>query len=83
MQLQQKSSDERRCGVGYKVEQTVTAHPGGLQALDARGNFLATCGYGMRLGQVALDNMVKVCHHHCCCSHPVPFHASCVIKIHL
>ena len=38
----------------------MTAHSGGLQALDARGNFLATCGYSMRLGQVALDNTVKV-----------------------
>ena len=45
---------------GYKVEHTLTAHSGGLEALDARGNFVATCGYGMRLGQVALDNMVKV-----------------------
>ena len=44
------------------MEHTVTAHSGGLQALDARGNFVATCGYGMRLGQVALDNMVKVRH---------------------
>ncbi len=45
---------------GYKVEHSLTAHSGGLEALDARGNFVATCGYGTRLGQVALDNMVKV-----------------------
>ncbi|KAL0035268.1 hypothetical protein WJX79_009470 [Trebouxia sp. C0005] len=45
---------------GYKVEHRLTAHSGGLEALDARGNFVATCGYGTRLGQVALDNMVKV-----------------------
>ncbi|KAA6420071.1 MAG: PAB-dependent poly(A)-specific ribonuclease subunit 2, partial [Trebouxia sp. A1-2] len=44
----------------YKVEHRLTAHSGGLEALDARGNFVATCGYGTRLGQVALDNMVKV-----------------------
>ena len=57
---------------GYKVEHTLTAHSGGLEALDARGNFVATCGYGIRLGQVALDNMVKVPppppHTHSCCS---------------
>lgn len=53
--------NETWCNAGYKVEYTVAAHSGGLQALDARGNFLATCGYGMRLGQVALDNTVKVC----------------------
>ena len=56
---------------GYKVEHSLTAHSGGLEALDARGNFVATCGYGTRLGQVALDNMVKVL-----CSplvaHPLP-----------
>ncbi|KAL0035726.1 hypothetical protein WJX77_000104 [Trebouxia sp. C0004] len=45
---------------GYKAEHSLTAHSGGLEALDARGNFVATCGYGTRLGQVALDNMVKV-----------------------
>ena len=45
---------------GHKAEHTVTAHSGGLEAMDAQGNFVATCGYGMRLGQVALDNMVKV-----------------------
>ena len=49
------------CSVaGYKVEHRLTAHSGGLEALDARGNFVATCGYGTRLGQVALDNTVKV-----------------------
>lgn len=51
---------DSKCDAGYKVEHTVTAHSGGLQTLDARGNFLATCGYSMRLGQVALDNTVKV-----------------------
>ena len=51
---------DSKCDAGYKVEHTVTAHSGGLQALDARGNFLATCGYSMRLGQLALDNTVKV-----------------------
>ena len=45
---------------GYKAEHSLTVHSGGLEALDARGNFVATCGYGTRLGQVALDNMVKV-----------------------
>lgn len=55
------ASERSWCNAGYKVEHTVTAHSGGLQALDARGNFLATCGYGVRLGQVALDNTVKVC----------------------
>lgn len=45
---------------GYKVEHSLTAHSGGLEALDGRGNFVATCGYGTRLGQLALDNMVKV-----------------------
>ena len=53
---------------GYKVEHSLTAHSGGLEALDARGNFVATCGYGTRLGQVALDNMVKVLCSPPCCS---------------
>ena len=51
---------DSKCDAGFKVEHTVTAHAGGLQALDARGNFLATCGYSLRLGQLALDNTVKV-----------------------
>ncbi len=25
-----------------------------------RGEFLATCGYGVRMGQIVQDNMVKV-----------------------
>lgn len=45
---------------GYAVDHTVTAHSGGLAALDARGNFVATCGYSMRLGRVSQDSMVKV-----------------------
>ena len=81
-EMQHSCNERSRYCVGYKVEHTVTAHPGGLQALDARGNFLATCGYGMRLGQMALDTMVKVCHHCCLCSYPVPFDASHVMKIH-
>ena len=45
---------------GYKVEHSLSAHAGGLAALDARGNFVATCGYSMRQGQLAQDPMVKV-----------------------
>ena len=28
--------------------------------MDVRGEFLATCGYGVRMGQIVQDNMVKV-----------------------
>ena len=45
---------------GYGVEHTLAAHASGLADLDARGDLLATCGYGLRHGQVVSDLYVKV-----------------------
>ena len=45
---------------GYSVEHTLAAHASGLADLDARGDLLATCGYGLRHGQVVSDLHVKV-----------------------
>ncbi|KAK9820479.1 hypothetical protein WJX72_010776 [[Myrmecia] bisecta] len=44
----------------YKEEHSVAAHPGGLAALDVRGDFVATCGFGTRMGQIVTDTYVKV-----------------------
>lgn len=58
--VSQVFSSQLAVAAGYNVEHSLTAHPGGLAALDARGNFVATCGYGMRQGRLAQDTMVKV-----------------------
>jgi PAB-dependent poly(A)-specific ribonuclease subunit 2 len=44
---------------GYKVEATVAAHSGGFAALDVRGESLATAGFAVRHGQLAVDTYVK------------------------
>ena len=45
---------------GYKVEQIMEAHTGGLVAMDASGGLLATSGLGTRQGQLVTDLNVKV-----------------------
>ncbi|KAG2497083.1 hypothetical protein HYH03_005077 [Edaphochlamys debaryana] len=43
-----------------RVESALIAAPGGLAALDARGDTVAAAGYGMRAGQVVAENCVKI-----------------------
>ncbi|KAG1670195.1 hypothetical protein FOA52_014971 [Chlamydomonas sp. UWO 241] len=38
----------------------LSVHPGGLAAVDARADTVATCGYALRMGQIVPDNFVKV-----------------------
>ncbi|KAK9843491.1 hypothetical protein WJX81_005692 [Elliptochloris bilobata] len=45
---------------GFAVEAALSAHAAGLAALDARGDLLATAGFGMRQGAVVADTYVKV-----------------------
>ncbi|KAK9796711.1 hypothetical protein WJX73_008700 [Symbiochloris irregularis] len=45
---------------GMKATSPLTAHAGGLLALDCREDLLVTCGMGMRLGQAVADSYVKV-----------------------
>ncbi len=44
---------------GFSVEATLAAHGAGLAALDARGDLLATAGFGLRQGTVVADTYVK------------------------
>ena len=45
---------------GFRVEAALPAHGAGLAALDARGDLLATAGFGLRQGSVVADTYVKV-----------------------
>ena len=45
---------------GFGVEAALSAHGAGLAALDARGDLLATAGFGLRQGAVVADTYVKV-----------------------
>ena len=45
---------------GFTVEAALAAHGAGLAALDARGDLLATAGFGLRQGSVVADTYVKV-----------------------
>ena len=45
---------------GLRAEASLLAHAGGFAALDARGEFVATCGYANRMGRVVLEGFVKV-----------------------
>ena len=44
-----------------QVEAELPAHSGGVVALDIRGDLVATAGYGMRHGQLVIEQFVKVC----------------------
>ena len=44
----------------FQVEESITAHTGGLMALDLSGSTLATSGLGTRQGQLVQDTIVKV-----------------------
>lgn len=44
---------------GLSVEASLAAHGAGLAALDARGDLLATAGFGLRQGAVVADTYVK------------------------
>jgi hypothetical protein len=44
----------------FKAQHSIAAHGAGLSDLDARADLLATCGYALRHGQVAVENYVKV-----------------------
>lgn len=45
---------------GFKTEHSVTAHAGGLVAVDLAAGMLATAGLGTRQGQLVHDTIVKV-----------------------
>ena len=45
----------------------VSAHTGGFTAMDAKGDFVACCGYSMRGGYVQPDAYMKVCGCACRC----------------
>lgn len=44
----------------FQVEHSIPAHTNGLESMDARGEYIATCGYGTRQGQVMAELYVKV-----------------------
>lgn len=52
--------DPRAKGAAREGSSTL-AHPGGFQALDARGDTIITCGYGIRQGTPYMENSIKVC----------------------
>lgn len=43
-----------------QVEAELPAHSGGVVALDIRGDLVATAGFGMRHGQLVMEQFVKV-----------------------
>lgn len=43
-----------------QVEHVLPAHAGGLECMQGGGDLLATCGYGMRMGQAVAESVVKV-----------------------
>ena len=45
---------------GFKAEQVVSAHAGGLVAMDVAAGLMATSGLGTRQGQMVPDTIVKV-----------------------
>ncbi|GIL89851.1 hypothetical protein Vretifemale_17592 [Volvox reticuliferus] len=46
--------------VKLRLDGALIAAPGGIAALDARGDTVAAAGYGMRTGQVVVENCVKI-----------------------
>ncbi|GIL62633.1 hypothetical protein Vafri_16832 [Volvox africanus] len=46
--------------VKLRLDGALIAAPGGIAALDARGDTVAAAGYGMRTGQVVAENCVKI-----------------------
>mmetsp|Transcript_18769 Transcript_18769/g.48144 ORF Transcript_18769/g.48144 Transcript_18769/m.48144 type:complete len:1322 (+) Transcript_18769:261-4226(+) len=44
----------------YRVERTIVPHAGGLTAMDAKGDLLATAGLHVRMGQLVMDSLVQV-----------------------
>ena len=45
---------------GFKAQQILATHSGGLTDMDLSGGLLATCGLGTRQGQLVADTIVKV-----------------------
>ena len=45
---------------GMKAGAALTAHAGGLLALDCRKDLVATCGMAVRQGQTVADRFIKV-----------------------
>ena len=45
---------------GMRAGAPLTAHAGGLKALDAREDLVVTCGLNLRLGQPVADQYVRV-----------------------
>jgi len=43
------------CGAG------VAAHTGGFSAMDAKGDYVACCGYSMKGAHMQADSYMKVC----------------------
>jgi hypothetical protein len=46
--------------VRFKTEQVISAHSGGLLAMDVSGGLMATAGLGTRQGHLVPDTIVKV-----------------------
>lgn len=62
---------------GMRAGAALTAHAGGLLALDCREDLVATCGLGLRLGQPVADQYVKVlAAHRSSPTEQPPLHAS-------